>query len=194
VTALQLIFSAVVFLAQVGPAAQLRTGMVLVYESEGAEQPPWTVDSLRLDAPLLPGARCAVVHLRRRPDAPAAEELRLCVTRDTLYRWEDAGSRWAISRPVGPGMVWTSISANGDTVRFETGAPAQETVSGLPLQVVPTTVTTTDSLGRPKRRLRERYALTLATATGGVFETPDSTAPGAWVARQAFELRRIQVP
>lgn len=171
------------------PAAQLRAGMLLVYESNGAAQPPWTVDSLQLGAALLPGAECAVVHLRRRADRP--EENRLCVVRDTLYRSDVAGGRWTIARPVGPGMVWSARQANGDSVRYETGSASRETVSGLAIPVLPTTVTTTDSLGRPKRRLRERYALSLVTATGGVFETPDTSRPGGWAPAQTFELREI---
>ena len=183
--------SAAFLLAGPQPASQLQPGMVLIYESNGVAQPPWTVDSLRLGAPLLPGAECAVVHLRRRPDLDQAEETRLCVARDTLYRGEAGSGRWTISRPVGPGMVWVTGGANGDSVRYETGSAARETISGLSIPVVHTTVTTTDSLGRPKRRLRERYALTLATATGGVFESPDSTDPGRWVPGQKFELREI---
>jgi hypothetical protein len=171
------------------PATQLEAGMLLVYESNGAAQPPWTVDSVHLGAPLLPGAECAVVHLRRRADR--SEENRHCVARDTLYRSDAAGGPWTISRPVGPGMVWSARQANGDSVRYETGTNATETVSGLAIPVVHTTVTTTDSLGRPKRRLRERYALTLVTATGGVFETPDTNRPGGWVPAQRFELRAI---
>ena len=176
-----------------GPGSGLGRGMELVYYSGGVAQPPWTVDSLRLDAPLRPGMRCAVIHLRRGPDRPS-EESRLCVGHDTLYRWRPATEEWTVSRPVGPDMVWSAEQANGDVVRYETGAWAEETVSGRPIAVLPTTVTTADSLGRPSRRLRERYALSLATATGGVFETADPAAPGGWQPRQEFELREIRQP
>ncbi len=54
------------------------------------------------------------------------------------------------------------------------------------------TVTTSDSTGRPKRRLRERYALSLTTATGGTFEMPDSSRGGAWHGQRSFELREIR--
>ena len=77
-------------------------------------------------------------------------------------------------------------------MRYETGAVAEEVIGGLRIAVVATTVTTIDSSGRPKRRLRERYAIGLATATGGVFEVPDATAPDGWRAEQAFELRAIR--
>ncbi len=173
------------------PGAQLRQGMELRYESGGAAQPPWTVDSLVLGATLRPGMECAVVRLRRNPDRPP-DESRLCVGHDTLYRYEPTAGDWAISRPVGPGMVWETRQPGGDRVRYETGARAEETISGLVIAVVPTTILTTDSLGAPKRRLRERYALSLTTATGGVFEVPDSAAAGGWRASQAFELREIR--
>jgi hypothetical protein len=79
--------------------------------------------------------------------------------------------------------------ANGDTVRYTTEDNSYETISGMRLQVITTTVLTVDSLGQPKRRLRERYAVSLATATGGVFEVPDPNA--GWRAEQTFELTRM---
>ena len=87
-------------------------------------------------------------------------------------------------------MTWTSRRDNGDQVRYETDQAAQETISGRSFAVVHTTVTTADSAGRPKRRLRERYAISLTTATGGAFETADST--GAWQVQRRFELREIR--
>jgi len=82
----------------------------------------------------------------------------------------------------------------GDTVHYATGDVAEETVSDRRLAVVHTTVTTVDSVGRPRRRLRERYAPSLATATGGRFEVPDAAAPGGWRVEQEFELRAIRGP
>jgi hypothetical protein len=64
-------------------------------------------------------------------------------------------------------------------------------VGAFRLPVIATIVTTIDAQGRPKRRLRERYAITLATATGGTFEVPDPAAPTGWRAEQSFELRTI---
>jgi hypothetical protein len=173
-------------------AAGLEPGMELLYESEGERQPPWTVDSVARGAALRPGSDCAVIHLRRRPEQTPAEEIRLCLASDTLYRWEPARSEWTISRPVGPGMSWTSRQPNGAVVRYDTGASARETISGRTVDVVHTTVTTSDSAGRPLRRLRERYAVSLATATGGVFETADSVRAGEWVRQRGFELREIR--
>lgn len=174
--------------------AQLEAGAVLVYESEGAAQPPWTIDSLQLGAALRHGSECAIIHLRRRPDQPTPEESRLCLAHDTLYRWDARGERWTVSRPVGPDMVWATRQAGGDSVRYVTGKTREDTVSGQTIPVVLTTVTTADSLGRPKQRLRERYAVGLTTATGGVFETPDSASAGKWRTVRTFELREIRRP
>jgi hypothetical protein len=97
-------------------------------------------------------------------------------------------------RPVGPAMELTLTRANGDVVRYVTGTVTDEVMGGLRIPVVETTVTTADSTGRPLRRLRERYALTLATATGGRFEVPDPAAPAGWREEQVFELREVRMP
>lgn len=173
-------------------ASGLEAGMQLLYESEGEQQPPWSIDSVSLSAALREGSECAVVHLRRRPDQSPPEESRLCLANDTLYRWDAKRADWAIMRPVGPGMSWTSRQTSGDVVRYETGEAAEEKISGRGVPVVHTTVTTFDSTGRPKRRLRERYALSLTTATGGTFEVPDSTRAGEWQGQRRFELREIR--
>ena len=173
-------------------ATGLEPGMRLVYESEGESQPPWSVDSVSRGAALREGSECAVVHLRRRPDQSPPEESRLCLANDTLYRWDAKRAEWAITRPVGPGMSWTSRQANGDVVRYETGETAGETISGRAVPIVRTTVTTFDSTGSPRRRLRERYALSLTTATGGSFETPDSGRAGSWLIQRSFELQEIR--
>ena len=62
------------------------------------------------------------------------------------------------------------------------------------LHVVPTTVTTRDTTGRVLRRLRERFAVSLGTAVGGVFEVPDSSQAGGWRVEREFELVRIVRP
>ncbi len=173
-------------------ASGLEAGMHLLYESEGEQQPPWSIDSVSLGATLRKGSECAVVHLRRRPEQSPAEESRLCLANDTLYRWDATRDDWAITRPVGPGMSWTSRQPSGDVVRYETGEAAEEKISGRAIPVVHTTVTTLDSTGRPKRRLRERYALSLTTATGGTFEVPDSILAGEWRSQRRFELREIR--
>jgi hypothetical protein len=173
-------------------ASGLEPGMQLLYESEGEQQPPWSIDSVSLGAALRQESECAVVHLRRRPDQAIPEESRLCLANDTLYRWDARLGDWTISRPVGPRMSWTSRQAGGDVVRYETGERAEEKISGRAIPVVQTTVTTSDSSGHPKRRLRERYAISLTTATGGSFETADSGGRGEWRSQRSFELREIR--
>jgi hypothetical protein len=173
-------------------ASGLEAGMQLLYESEGERQPPWSIDSVTLGATLRERSECAVVHLRRRPDQTSPDEHRLCLAHDTLYRWEAKRAVWTILRPVGPRMTWTTRQVGGDVVLYQTEETAKERISGRSIPVVHTTVTTSDSAGRPKRRLRERYALSLTTATGGTFELPDSGRAGEWRVQQGFELPEIR--
>ena len=172
-------------------ASDLRPGMQLVYGSEGRDQAPWVVEQIEPAAPLKDGADCARLRIRRQPHQPGAEE-RLCVEGDTLYAWHAERSAWLPQRPVGPHMTLTLPRANGDTVRYATGDITDQTIARFHLRVVETTVTTSDAAGQPKRRLTERYAITLGTATGGRFEVPDPATPGAWRTEQIFELRDIR--
>ena len=172
-------------------ASGLAPGTELMYESNGQSQAPWRVDSLRTGLPLRKGSDCVDLQLRRAgQDAPDLQ--RLCLAADTLYRWMPARRDWAVSRPVGRRMTWLSRQGNGNVVRYETGEMASERISGRSIAVIHTTITTTDSTGRPLRRLTERFAPALVTATGGVFEAPDSTAEGGWRRLQSFELRSIR--
>jgi hypothetical protein len=175
------------------PGSQLRPAMELVYHAEGGRQPAWVVDSIHADGKGPSGADCVAVWMRRGTAAEAPAD-RYCVAGDTLYRWNERGARWEISRPVGPAMRWQTVRANGDSVRYETDGKGQELISGVSVDIIQTTVTTIDAAGRPKARLRERYALSLLTATGGVFEAPDSTRPGEWVRQRSFELHEIRAP
>jgi hypothetical protein len=171
----------------------LRAGMLLVYSSDGNAQPPWAVESVVAGAPLKPGADCARVRIRRQP-AQIPEESRLCVETGMLHGWDATRNAWLPQRPVGPGMELTINRPNGDVIRYVTGNEREETVGAIRLRVLETTVITSDSAGRPLRRLRERYALTLTTATGGRFEVPDPNAPDGWRTQQAFELTEIRLP
>lgn len=173
-------------------AADLRPGMELVYASAGRDQAPWVVEVLERGLPLKDGADCARLGIRRQPARTDADESRLCVEGLTLYAWDETTRGWVPQRPVGPDMQLTLPRPNGDQVRYETGAVGEETIGARRIEVVATTVTTLDASGRPKRRLRERYAVGLATATGGVFEVPDASAPDGWRAEQTFELRTIR--
>ena len=173
-----------------GLASRLSPGTKLFYVSDGREQPPWVVDSVQIAQALKPGADCATLTLRRKPEDPKLERSRLCVASDTLYRWEKGA--WAVSRPVGPDMSLTLVKANGDSVHYETGALGEDMVSGNAIAVVSTTVTTVDASGRARLRVRERYALSLATAVSGTFEAPDPAARGLWILKHTFALKELR--
>ena len=173
-------------------AADLRTGMLLVYASDGRDQPPWSVEFVEAGAALKENADCARLRIRRQPTQTQVEDSRLCVENRMLHGWDTARNAWLPQRPVGPGMELTLTRPNGDVVRYATGAETQEVIGAFQLRVLETTVTTTDSTGQPLRRLRERYAVTLATATGGRFEVPDQSAPTGWRTQQVFELKEIR--
>lgn len=172
-------------------ATDLSAGLQLHYESTPQPGSVWTVDSVATVTDAMPGGQCARFTIRRGSGAQP-NETRVCVARDTLFGWDARRGAWSPQRPVGPHMTFVQPRANGDTVRYSTDTAAVETISGQQVVVLPTVVLTVDSLGKPKRRLRERYALSLATATGGVFEVPDGT--GAWRPEQTFELRQLLRP
>lgn len=188
------LFQAVLPVVSPKLATDLRSGMLLVYASDGGEQPPWSIDFVESRVALKDHADCARLRIRRQPSQAEPDENRLCVEKGTLYVWDSGGNTWLPQRPVGPGMELILPRPNGDVVQYTTGTVSEEVISGLRLSVLETTVTTVDSSGRPRRRLRERYALTLATATGGRFEVPDPDAPVAWRTQQVFELREIRMP
>jgi hypothetical protein len=175
-----------------GLGSDLRTGMQLTYAADGRDQPAWQVDVVDRQAGLKENADCARLRIRRQAAQTEAPEERLCVEHDTLYAWNAARSEWVAQRPVGEGMALSFPRPNGDTVRYVTGAASEEVIGSRRLRVVATTVTTTDSAGQPKRRLIERYAVTLTTATGGRFEVPDASSPTGWRTEQTFELREIR--
>ena len=170
----------------------LRSGMELVYASNGRPQPPWFIESAQTGLMLEGRTGCARILLRRRLAPAQAEESRLCISGDTLFTWSARDSLWRPQRPVRPDMQMSFARPGGDTARYHTSQAGEEVVSGRRLRVIQTEVLTVDSLGRPKRRLRERYAPGLATATGGRFEVPDPSAPGGWRTEQEFELSVIR--
>ena len=171
---------------------ELRSGIDLVDATNGRPQPPSMVDSALTGLMLDGRTGCARILLRRRPAPAQAEESRHCISGDTLFAWSARDSLWRPQRPVGPDMRMSFPRTGGDTVRYHTSQAGEEVISGRRLRVIQTEVFTVDSLGRPKRRLRERYAPGLATATGGRFEVPDASAPGGWRTEQEFELSVIR--
>jgi hypothetical protein len=173
-------------------ASALRPGLRLVYASGATEQPPWTVDSVTHGVTVANRHGCARIVLRTRPDQPAPEVRLVCRGGDTLFAWSAAAGELRVQRPVGAGMSIALSQANGGTVRYETGDSGEATISGRPFRFVHTTVTTHDATGRVVRRLRERYAIALATALDGVFEVPDSAAAAGWRETQRFALERVE--
>ena len=179
------------------PGSLLKPGMQLIYSSNDQDQPPWFIDSVRVDPSHRAGSSCVTFHQRRQSGQTEPEESRLCLANDTLFNWNRERNEWRAQRPVGPGMVMEFVRPNGTRVRYEVGGTGQERVAGLAVDRVPvvmTTVTTMDSTGRPVRRLRELYSIGLATAIGGEFEVPDSTAAEGWRVEQRFKLREIRMP
>jgi hypothetical protein len=175
-------------------AGDLRAGMELLYTSNGAVQPPWTVQVVQPGAALKGRADCALVRIRRQLDRVEAPEERLCVEGNVLQAWDANRAAWLPQRPIGAGMELRLPRPNGDTLHYATSAIGEEEISGVHLSVVHTTMTTIDATGQPKRRLIERYSASLTTATGGRFEVPDTQAPGGWRTEQEFELREIRIP
>jgi hypothetical protein len=178
-------------------AANLRIGsalvprMELVYSSEGVET-PWSVDSVTRDTTLGGRSGCVRMRLRTSPTAPAAETRAFCSDSTTMYAWD--GRELRPTRHLKPNSSAEFRLSAGRTSLYETGALQTESISGQPIVVIPTTVTTRDSTGRITSRLRERFSVALATATGGIFETPDTSANGGWRVTRRFDLVGIRTP
>jgi hypothetical protein len=172
------------------PAADLRAGMQLVYASGGRENPAWLVEAVVHDTTLNGMSRCSAVTLRVNPAATAPERRMTCARNDSLFAWDSAGNSHRFVRPIGPRMT-TEMQGRTTVSTYETSGLSADTISGLATPVVLTTVTTRDSTRRVLRRLRERYAPGLGTATTGVFEVPDSTQSTGWRTERSFTLVRI---
>ena len=173
-------------------AGLLRDVTTLTYASDGALQPPWRVRHNGVLRGEISGTSyCVRVVMQRGVTASPADSLRLCVAGDTIFSVESSGAVRA-TRPIGPGMTLVVPTRPRGTAHYQTLSAATDTISGIAIPIVLTTVTTRDSLGRMVQRLTERYAPGLATATRGEFSVPDSTVPGGWRMRQVFELKSIE--
>ena len=173
----------------------LGTGTRLWYTSGGREGDPWTVERIVHDTTLGDVEGCAVIHLRTSPTQASPEIRNWCVRGDSLFAWDATEQIHRLLRPVGANMSVRVQSARGGSVTYSTG-PATEwryvdDAISIGTVVVPTVVVTRDSTGRVIRRLRERYALSLATAVSGIFEVPDSTRADGWREERVFTLTRI---
>jgi hypothetical protein len=169
----------------------LRPGMSLVYSSGGVET-PWIIDSVRTDSALHGRRPCALIWLRTSPSQTAAQLRSWCTDSASMFAWDERTAAFRAVRPLAPGTRLELSLANGGRSVYETAERTVEVISGRSIDVVVTTVTTADSTGRVVQRLRERFSIALATATGGTFEVPDSAHPGGWRTTRAFELVAIR--
>ena len=172
------------------PGAQLVTGMELVYASGGSEIAPWVVEGRRDTT--VAGARCSIVSMKTNPAQPTERRF-TCLSHDSLLVFDPGAVNLRLLRPVGSSMK-AEIRGRATIATYETATAHADTVSGVVVDVVPTVVTTRDTTGRVLRRLRERYAVGLGTAVGGIFEVPDSSLAGGWRTEREFELVRIVRP
>ena len=183
-------------------ASMLQPGMQLVYASDGVESPPWTIDSVTRNVTLGTRSGCVRLRLRTSPAQAVPETRQHCVEGSTMVNWDERSATERLARPLGARALLEITQANGGRVRYETGAPTVERINHVQaatgastaIDVLPTTVTTLDSTGKVVRRLRERFSIALATATGGLFEVPDSTQSTGWRVVRRFELVAIRVP
>lgn len=169
-------------------ATELQPGTRLRYEGNGQPQPPWVIDSVQREVAHAGRQGCVRVVLRTRGDSAAAEVRLHCVAGDTLLAWSAQGSRFRPQRPLTPGRQLTIDGASGMTQEVTTGAVEVDTIEAHRVVVIPTVLITRGAHGQPVRRLTERYAPSLATATAGVFETADSAAANGWRVVQRFAL------
>ena len=166
--------------------SELKVGTRLTYASEAGEQPAWRVDSLVRG--LAHEGRTGCVFVRFAP----SDARTVCAAGDTIVAWSAAARRWSPSRTIGAHSRLEIAQPSGARVVYTTGAVEADTISGRTLSVVVTRVSTFDSTGREVRRLDERYAPGLLTATSGVFAVPDSAREGEWRTTRSFRLIRIE--
>ena len=184
---------------------RLVPAMELVYASDGATSPPWTIDSIARELRLGSSEHCVRIRLRTSPTQATPETRTHCVQSMSMFNWDERTGQLRPARPLEPGVSLETQQPNGGRIRFETAAmeveripvesrSTREPVAPAALEVLPTIVTTMDSTGKVVRRLRERFSIELATATGGVFEVPDSASTGGWRTVRRFELVAIRLP
>lgn len=166
--------------------SELSVGTRLTYATEAGEQPAWHVDSLVRD--LAHEGRTGCVFVRFAP----SDARTLCASGDTIVAWSAAAKTWAPSRTIGANSSLEIRQAAGARVVYTTGSTEVDTISGRRIPVVITRVSTFDSTGREVRRLDERYAPGLLTATRGEFAVRDSAVAGEWRTTRRFWLLRIE--
>lgn len=173
--------------------ALLATGTVLVYTTPDGTDRAWVVEEATAD--LAHAGRTGCMRVRYAAGGPTAgpDERITCISGDSLLRWSVAATAWQLARPLAP-RDSVDLPLRSGLARYLTGDVSVDTISGLPVPVLATVILTIDTAGRVIRRLQERYAPGLGTATAGRFEVPDSTSPGGWRTTQAFGLSAIRRP
>jgi hypothetical protein len=173
------------------PGALLSAGTRLVYTS-GGQDSEWLIERIVRDTALGGMQNCSVIQLRTSAAQTNPEVRRYCEQDNVLYTWDAALQQRRALRPLSPGSSIHTRGTDGTTTSaFEAVSVGMETIGSHQLSVIATVVTTFDGAGRVTRRLRERFSPALATATGGVFEVPDSAATGGWRVVRTFELTRV---
>lgn len=173
-------------------ASQLQDGMRLEYVSEGGPASSWLVGTATPVANTPAGSDCMRYVVQKGPEPGAADSLRQCVRGDTLFAIDRYGE-WVPMRPVGPNMRLEIRRTNGSTL-IETAGSAADTVSGVAVPVVVTTYTIRGPNGQAIQQLRERFAVSLGTATRGTFYEADSSAPDGWKVQRNFHMTAIRRP
>jgi hypothetical protein len=168
----------------------LQPGVELVYEAAGREGTPWRVEAVEANLAIAGRVGCVRVRFAAGGPRPGADVRITCESDGVLHSLDTLTGRWRADRPMRPQMSLDVAGTGGRTSRFITAGETVEEVSGHRLRVIETTVVTLDSAGTVLRRLRERFAPAIGTATWGAFEVPDGA--GGWRLQREFRLAAIR--
>lgn len=170
-------------------ASQLKDGMRIEYTADPGPPSRWLVGAVTTVANSPTGSDCMRYVVQKGPEPGAADTLRQCVRGDTLFAIDRYGE-WVLMRPVGPGMRVEIRRSNGGTL-IETGALAADTIGGMIVPIVITTYTIRGPNGQAIQQLRERFAVSLGTATHGTFYDVDPSSERGWKLQRTFRMERI---
>jgi hypothetical protein len=173
-------------------ASQLQDGMKIEYSADPGSPSTWLIGTAIPIANQDAGSDCMRYVVQKGPEPGPADSLRQCVRGDTLFAINRYGD-WTMMRPVGASMKVEVRRTNGGTT-IETGAAAADTIGGVSVPVVLTTYTIQGPNGQAIQQLRERFALSLGTATRGMFYEADPAAPDGWKLQRSFRIERIVRP
>ena len=171
----------------------LTAGTVLVYRTPDGTEREWVVEEATPN--LSHQGRSGCMRVRYAAGGPTAgpDERLTCLAGDSLFRWWPTTDQWQLARSIRPADT-LDLPLRAGVARYLTGAATVDTISGFPVPVVVTTVLTIDTTGRVSRRLQERFAPGLGTATWGRFEVPDTTSASGWRTAQEFGISAIRRP